>query len=1022
MRQLHGFLAAPVCQPGRRRWPVRVRSTFAAGALLVVGAFPAWGQQAGTVGGTVLSAKTLQPLDAVQVAVMGGGVGTLTDGNGRFLLRGLSGSTVQLQVVLIGYRTATVTATVGRTNLRVLLEEAPVTLSGLVVTGQPAAVQKRALGNSVAQIKASDVVATAPVSSMQDLINGRAPGVVVMPGTGMIGSGSKIRIRGQSTFSLSGDPLIYVDGIRVDNETGSGINVQAFGSGVVSRLNDFDPEEIESIEILKGPAAATLYGTEAARGVINIITKKGSPGGTSYSFTIKQGANWFSNPQGRMPVNYWRDPSGTVQSLNIVDYYNQRNQNIFRTGQMQTYNASVSGGTAGVRYYLAGGIDRNQGAEAPNYKNQFSGRANVEVAPSDKFKMTASTGYIRGHTALNCEAGCGGAMWGAVFSTPANLPQYRCANGNAYGCDFWGGFRSGPPNVDRSLNMYQGLDRFTGSVQVNYKPFPWFTNRLTIGADMTQEDNVEYLPFLTSDTLQYFWGPTTSQGYRYEDRRAIRYDTYDYAGTVSLDVSPKLNAATSLGVQYYQKHIDYMGVEGDQFAGPGLETVDAAAVKPYTSQDYLDNNTLGFYGQETVSWQDRLFLTAALRVDNNSAFGSDLKWVTYPKASLSWVLTDEPSVRDRLPDWLNTFKLRAAYGESGQQPVAFSALRTFTPVTGPNGTPAVTPNAIGNSKLGPERGEELEMGFDSGLLDDRLGLTFSYYHTLTKDGILLRPVAPSYGFSTSQYVNAGEILNQGIEAQLNAQLMQRNNFGWDMTFSLATNSGKVQKLAGSDTTIVTGSTQYKIGYTPNAWFRERVVSANYNAATDQVTDIMCDDGQGGTTPCYNASGQIAAPRVYLGRTTPAVEGSLGTTFVFFRRLRLGGLADFKSGYKRFDNNLRARCQIFLLCLENMYPERYDPARIAQIRSNGTLVDFVINDASFIKLREISLSYAIPEHYVQGFGARSASIDIAARNLHTWTSYTGLDPENQFLSGSPNYLEQDNLPQLMQFVTTIHISF
>ena len=280
------------------------------------------------------------------------------------------------------------------------------------------AVEKRAIGNSIAQIKASDVAATAPISSMQDLINGRAPGVVVMPGTGMIGSGSKIRIRGQSTFSLSGDPLIYVDGVRVDNETGSGISVQAFGSGVVSRLNDFDPEQIESIEILKGPAAATLYGTEAARGVINIITKKGTPGATRWSFTIKEGANWFSNPQGRMPVNYWKDPSGTVRSLNIVDYYNQLGESFFRTGVTQNYNGSVTGGTAAVRYYVAGSWERNEGAEHPNYQKQFSGRANVEIAPSENLKMTATMGYVRGLTALNCEAGCGGAMWGSVFSTP----------------------------------------------------------------------------------------------------------------------------------------------------------------------------------------------------------------------------------------------------------------------------------------------------------------------------------------------------------------------------------------------------------------------------------------------------------------------------------------------------------------------------------------------------------------------------------------------------------------------------
>ena len=314
------------------------------------------------------------------------------------------------------------------------------------------------------------------------------------------------------------------------------------------------------------------------------------------------------------------------------------------------------------------------------------------------------------------------------------------------------------------------------------------------------------------------------------------------------------------------------------------------------------------------------------------------------------------------------------------------------------------------------------MGFDASFLDDRLGVAFTYYHTLTQDGILLRPVAPSYGFATSQYVNAGEILNQGIEALVNAQGHAASGLrlGHEL---LARYERRGGEEAGGD------RYHHRHGQHPiqDRVQPERVVprarrERELRRGHGQVTDILCDDGQGGTTPCYNASGQIAAPRVYLGRTTPSVEGSVGTTFVLFQRLRLNALADFKSGFKRFDNNLRARCQIFRLCLENMNPEEYDPARLAQIRSNGTLVDFVINDAKFIKLREISLSYAFPDSYAQRFGARSASVDVAARNLHTWTPYTGLDPENQFLSGSPNFLEQDNLPQLMQFVTTFHVIF
>ena len=247
--------------------------------LLALAATPALAQQQeeGEIAGTVVAQASQSPLAGVQVMVADqpGRIAT-SDVSGRFRITGVTGAEVTVSARLIGYRQATRTVAVGATDVRFALADRPVELDQVVGTGVAGAAQQRTLGNSIARINASDVVATARVSTVQDLINGRAPGVVVMPGTGMVGSGSKIRVRGVSSFSLSGDPLIYVDGVRVNNETGTGMQIQAFSSGVVSRLNDFDPEEIEDIEILKGPAAATLYGTEAARGVINIITKKGA--------------------------------------------------------------------------------------------------------------------------------------------------------------------------------------------------------------------------------------------------------------------------------------------------------------------------------------------------------------------------------------------------------------------------------------------------------------------------------------------------------------------------------------------------------------------------------------------------------------------------------------------------------------------------------------------------------------------------------------------------------------------------
>ncbi|MDP2959291.1 MAG: SusC/RagA family TonB-linked outer membrane protein [Longimicrobiales bacterium] len=996
--------------------------TLALGILALAGARPL-AAQVGPVSGVVVNGSTLRPMGGAQVLIEGTRRGALTDGNGRFTLQNVPGTTVELVVIMIGYHEARVNARVGDTAVRITMSEAAIELNEIVVTGTPGGTQKRAIGNSIAKVDATAVVGIAQLKSMQDLINGRAPGVVIMPGTGMIGSGSVIRVRGNSTFSLTAEPLIYVDGVRVLNEQGSGISVQAFSSGVISRLNDFNPNDVESIEILKGPAAATLYGTEASRGVINIITKKGTPGGARYSLTVKQGGSWFSNPEGRLPLNYWKDPSGTVQNLNIAQREKDLGRPLFRTGGLDAFGLAVQGGSEGMRYYLGFDKDKTEGAERNNFRDQVSTRANLQILPNENLDISVSTGYVTSRTSLSCEAGCGGTMWGAVFSTPQFLGE-NCVAGSGYGCGFTRGFRSAPPERYYSFEILQDIDRFTGSVTANWRPFPWMTHRITVGTDLTAEQNEEYQPREdpAKDTLIYFLGPTTSLGYKYQTRRTHYNNTFDYAATINRDLRENFNSATSMGVQYYQKRIEFIGVQGNEFAAPGLETVATAARKTYTADDYLDNNTLGFYVQEQLSLNDRLFLTGAMRVDNNSAFGEDIQWALYPKASLSWVLNEEPKARELLPDLINTFKLRLAYGQSGQQPLSFSALRTYAPITGPNNTPGVTPSSVGNPDLGPERGHEIEVGFDAGFLEEKLGLEFTYYNKRTTDAILLKPNAPSGGFTASSYVNAGEILNTGIEALLKAQLLNRPNVSWDVTLSAATNHSKVLKLAGGDTTIIAGSTQHRVGYAPRSWFRERAVSATYNAATNTLTNIMCDNGSGGTVPCYNAAGLVTAPRIFLGRTTPSFEGSIATGLRLYDRLTLNAMLDVKTGNKKYDNNLRARCQIFSLCLENMYPERYDPARIAEVRSNGTLVSFVVSDASFARLREISLTYEVPESYTRHISASRASINLAARNLYTWTGYSGLDPENQFLAGGNIGLEQDNLPQLMSFVVTFNVSF
>jgi TonB-linked SusC/RagA family outer membrane protein len=1023
------------------------RFVTVAAAMLLVTAPTVARAQGGTISGIVVNEGSQRPLQGVQITVAGqAGRGTLSDADGRFRLAGLPGSTVTLNARLIGYRPASRTAQVGATDVRFTMSERAVELDQVVVTGTAGGEQRRALGTSVAQVNAAEVTAKTAIPSIDALLNGRAAGVAVLPGTGMVGAGSRVRIRGIGSFSLSADPLVYIDGVRVNNQTGTGISVQAFSSGVVSRLNDLSPEQIESIEILKGPAAATLYGTEAARGVINVITKKGMTGATTYDFMARTGANIFANAEDRIATNWCHIqsatsclPNGTgpLLGLNVVRRQDSLGAPIFRTGRIANYSASASGGTGILRYFASGAFNNDEGVDPSNAQKKSNFRTNLTITPSEKVNIQTNFGYINGRTTLACEGGCGGLMWDSQYSTPANLPQF-CAAGNI-GCTYVQGFNGTPPAANAQLNIWQDLDRVTASATIAYNPFSWFSNRLAIGTDVTLEDNVEYVPYLTNDTLAYFWG-ASAKGYRYHQQHQATYNTYDLNSSVNFSLPRNWTTKTSAGVQYYTNQNEYISGEGDFFPAPGLQTIASAGTILPSFDNWTQNNTFGFFGQQEFAFSDRLFITGAARVDNNSAFGSEVKWVTYPKLSLSYVISEEPAVRQRMPSWMNSLRLRGAYGASGQQPALNTALRTLSPAVGPNNTGILTPNTFGNPDLKPERVLGTELGFETGLFDDRLGIDFTFFRDISKDAILARGVAPGTGFGAqNQFFNAGEIRKSGIEALIKAQLANRTSWGWDMSVNLGTTHAKITQLAGTDTIIDNGFNAHRVGYQPFDWFAQQVVrvdqgpganQAAYNPATNAWTipksSIYCATPSGGETPCYNANGTVIAPKLFIGHSSPTFEGSWSNTIRFLNNFRLYSMFDAVSGHKRTDNNIRIRCQLFLTCLEYVQPQNTDPKLLAQYFSGGPLREFTFSDAKYVKFRELSLSYDAASSLAARAGAKSLSITASARNIKTWSPYSGIDPESQFITnatgGTPTLTDQAHLPQLLNYSLTFHLSY
>lgn len=980
--------------------------------------------QTGVVEGTAVTEGTQRPLPGVQVTVEGqAGRGATSDASGKFRITGLSGGTAILSARLIGYRPVVDTVQVGATNIRISMSERALELNQVVVTGTAGGAERRELGTSIAAVNATEVTAQTAIPSVDALLNGRAPGVVVLPGSGQVGAGAIIRVRGVGTFSLSNQPLVYVDGIRSDNNQ----------TGLVQRFDDFDPEQIESIEVLKGSAAATLYGTEAARGVINIITKKGAAGSNKYSFTVRDGDQWFMNAEGRMPTNYAVNPNtGLLDSINFVKSEEAAGHPLFRTGVNQGFDGSVSGGSTLYRYYAAGQWDNETGIVQQNGRTQKSARTNLSVIPNNKFDLETNVGYITSRTNYTFEGSGGGVFFTGEYAEPQRTAAF-CPTPAPRGCGLARGAFSNPPEVYMATQSWQDLQRFTGSVSAKWDPFPWMTHRLLVGTDYALEDIQSYLPYQTDSVIVFFLG-TGFDGSRSETTQQTRLNTYDYAGSVHFNVTPAMVSKTTFGAQYYTNTLTALSASGSHFPTPGLSTISATGTKGTPSSSFLGNNTLGFYGQQEGSWSDRLFLTAAVRVDNNSAFGSNASWVTYPKAAASWVASEDPRVRGLLPSAIDNLRLRLAYGASGQQPAVNSALQTLTPVAGPNGATVLTTGSVGNPDLKPEKDYETETGFEAGLFNERIGVDFTFYSDASHDAILSKTTAPSAGFGGgSQFFNAGQIDKHGIELALKGQVVNRRSVGWDMQFNVATTHARIVRLSGApgDTIIDLGTAPpqgHRVGGSPFDFYTYNVVSATYDPTTKKATNPMCEDDHGNISPCFApGTTNVIAPKVYFGHSLPTSEGSWSNT-IRVGRFRFYGLVDFARGDNKFDNNLRINCQLNGDCLQAVFPQNYDPAIVAQVQNSGTLRNFFIKPASFTKLRELSVSYDASERVAGFVGANSLAITASARNLHTWTRYTGLDPESSLAasngtgSNSGNALDQSEFPQLAQFIVTFRLSY
>jgi TonB-linked SusC/RagA family outer membrane protein len=993
----------------------------------------------GTITGTVTAREGGQPIGDAQVLVIGTHLGSATSENGKYTIRNVKPGTVELQVLRVGYQSIKRTATVSATDPTTVDFQMPVAVVQLaeVVTTATGPQRRIELGNAVSTLgNVSKIVEEGQQRSVADVLLAKSPGVIVLPNT-TLGGAPSIRVRGTSSISLSNAPIYYVDGVRFSSSSiTSGTDTQ------FSLLNSLNPEEIEDVEIVKGPSAATLYGTNAANGVILITTKKGKAGRTRWNWTAENGLVRDEVPYPTMYANWGHAPTnpGTPircqlatmgpstcisDSLTHYNYLRDKSRTFLKDGNRGLYGVNVSGGNDQIRYFVSGDLENEIGPiEMPgtdirrfdslkvNIRDQWknplamdrkSFRANLNAAMTPKLDLGVNTGFTRLYNRIPPESDLIIALlYVGIQNYGFKGPGLDKTEKDVIGTPLWDAFQFSPGDIMQNINE-STIQRSTMGTNGSWRPFPWMQNEGTVGFDLA---GVNYFQICKLNECPPS-NATARLGRVTDKKRNFRNLSARLSSTSTWNFKPWANLRTTVGGDYTNAESDSTYANGTNLP-PGASTVSAAAIRTAANQQPTAVKTLGLYAQEQLGIHDRLFLTLALRTDQNSAFGTNFQDVYYPKASVSWVASEEPFFPKL--DWLNMFRLRAAYGASGVQPGATDALALFTPsavaiaaraATTSTDVPSLVENQPSNPNLKPEWSAEFEGGFEAQAINNRLRVDFTYYNKRTKDALINVNLAPSSGAAQlTPLQNIGSTKNYGMELQMNAQLLNLRRVSWDVQLTGSHNTSKVVDLGldpntGKPRILRTASQGGEARQIPGLpvngmWYRPYTYKDDNGDGIIQVAEVHVDSAF-----------------AYAGYRQPRNLVALQSGIELFNhRLRINTSFDHKGGGKTQDgaNNFQCTTGPFA-CQETQDPKSplANQAR-AVAKTYGTLLGgttfktaagyFLKND--FVKWRELSVVYTLPRSFMSRIRAQDGStLVFAARNLRTWTDFTGYDPEANY---------------------------
>jgi TonB-linked SusC/RagA family outer membrane protein len=996
--------------------------------------------QTRSVSGRVTAAGGGEPLPGVEVAVVRGAglqavAGTLTNADGTFTLRVPEGA-VTLAVRGLGYKRRDVPVTATQTTVQITLELDALRLDEVVVTGQATGVSRRNLANAVATVKA-DQISVAPAASVETLLAAKIAGADIQSNSGAPGGGNQINLRGVTSIIGSSTPLYVIDGVIVSDATvQSGANsVTAAGGGIsgnqdnsANRIADLNPADIESIEVLKGASAAAIYGSKANNGVILITTKRGKAGAPRYSFTQRFGTSLLANKLG---TRVFTNVDTAVRAFGAAarQYFDNGVPQVFdleeelagKPAPAWESSMSISGGSENTRYFLSGLAHKEDGIVIGTYYDKYSIKLNLDQRVNDKLMFDLSTSAInsrngRGFTNNDNTSTTYYVAWSA---TPNFVDLRRQADGTYPRNPFR---NSNPLETAALATNNENVYRFIGSLRGTLDAYTNGTHTIRVtsntGADVFAVNDRVYTP----EDLQ-FERADGIPGTAVNSSALSRQFNLNVNGVHTFTPQAMaFTATTSLGVGYEFRDLDITRnrtrnlFPGQQNAGQGTD---------HLAQQTLNRTKdLGFFVQEEVLVSDALLLTAGVRADRSSNNSDVEQWYYYPKLAGSYRLSPKPGLVDE-------FKVRAAWGRAGNQPLYGQKFNVLTPGSiGGLQTLALGGTTVA-SDLRPEQQTETEGGFDVSLLNNRVSAEFTAYRRIVNDLLLNRTLAASTGFGSALYNSGGRMRTTGIEAALTAVPVQSRRASWTarVVFSrdrsimdsldvapfnapsagFGTSLGTVRLQQGKSTTQIVGRDTISVVDDPRCLEFLNVQPGSGRCLPGTRIETALGDANPDFRLGY--SNQLRYRGVSLATTVDWQHGGDGVNLT-------GYLLDINRNTKDFDDPcVGDNCRPG----ETMgnYRLRVYPARTSK---NW------IEDMSFVKLREIALYVDVAPSLLRSTRVFSPfetmRIGLSGRNLLTSTDYSGFDPEvNNFGSQAIRAnIEVTPYPPSRSFWLTLDVTF